>query len=183
MAPIYMPMCIIAHCQMAKYNIKGVYTPCFKFGVDARCYLNAIQKYEAYEAVRELHKIWYDFFKNCPINATFLMICHSRGAVYVRNALMIFPAELRQRIEVIAIAPGGYIDPKLCKSVKHYESSADFVPLFDMAGRQRCRDTIITLEPHPKANPWFDHDFMSPTYQRFLRIDIEEYKMRCIFND
>ncbi len=74
--------------------------------MDLRGYLNAIRNDEAYEAGRELHNMWYEFFKNCPINATFLMIYHSRGAVYVRNALMNFPVELRQQIEVIAVAPG-----------------------------------------------------------------------------
>ena len=32
------------------------------------------------------------------------MFCHSRDAVYVRNALRDFPADLRKRIRVIAIA-------------------------------------------------------------------------------
>src|SRR5262249_22375669 len=145
-----------------------VYTPCFGLGVDLRCYLNAIRKYEAYEAVREMHKMWYDFLKNCPINATFLMICHSRGAAYVKNALMSFPVELRERIEVIAIAPGAYIDPYLCKSVKHYASNADPIPWADKMGRDRCKDTVVTLEPHRNAIWGFDHNFMSPTYRGVL---------------
>lgn len=164
--------------QMSEYNIKGVHSASFGMLRDALCYLNAIRNYVAYEGVRELHKMWQEFFQNAPIDATFLMICHSRGAVYVRNALMSFPADLSKRIEVIAIAPGGYIDPGLCKSVKHYVSEADVIPLFDLVGHERCKHTIVTLERHSKASRFFDHSFNSPTYTEALQRRIDKYNMR-----
>ena len=39
------------------------------------------------------------------------MYCHSQGVIHVRNALIDYPEELRQRILVVAISPGGYIYP------------------------------------------------------------------------
>ena len=92
--------------RLSENNIKGIHSPSFGPVIDYKCYRNALCKNIAYEPVREIHKMWYDFFKDNPCDATFLMICHSRGVVYVRNALMDFSEELRKRIEVIAIAPG-----------------------------------------------------------------------------
>ena len=154
---------------MSDYDITGVFCPTHGPLNDAREYLNALHGYYAYEGVRELHREWNKFFANAPQDATILIYAHSRGAVYLRNALMTYPPELRERIEIIGIAPGGYISPKLCKSIQHFESSADVVPLLDAGGRTRCKDTIVTLSPHPEASKWFDHRFTSPTYNGPIR--------------
>jgi hypothetical protein len=140
--------------------------------IDLILYYTAIKYHFAYEGVRELHKLWHDFCKNCPVDARLLTICHSRGVVYVRNALMSFPEDLRKHIDVIPIAPGGFIRPELCKRVRHFESDADPIPLADMLGRERCKNTITTLERHYEANPFFDHDFTSETFRETLRIEI-----------
>ena len=164
--------------QMSEYDIKGVHCPTYGAFQDAQCYKNAQYNFFAYEGVRELHKMWYQFFKDAPLDATFLMIGHSRGCVYIRNALMSFPLDLRDRIEVIAIAPGGYISRNLCKDVRHYTSTADVVPLLDFMGRSYFKDTITTLSPHPRANQWFDHSFMSPTYSKDIQGHIDDYFLR-----
>lgn len=163
---------------LSNLNIQGVHSASFGFLPDAWCYWQAVRNYVAYEGVRELHKMWDEFFLRSSPQAIFLMICHSRGVVYVRNALMDFPEDLRKRIEVIAVAPGGYIDPSICRSIKHYVSQGDFIPLLDMAGRERFRRTIISLRPHPDAWSWFDHGMRSPTYQRSLKEEISEYDKR-----
>ena len=36
-------------------------------------------------------------------------------------------------------------------------------------------DTVIKLRHHPDANPWFDHTFTSPTYQKVLQKYIRNY--------
>jgi RHS repeat-associated protein len=164
--------------RLSEFNVKGVHNATFGIVRDVLCYFDSLFNYAAYEGVRELHKIWYDFFSHCSNHATLLMICHSRGALYVKNALLSFPEDLRKRIEVIAIAPGAYIDPYLCKSIKHYESTGDLVPCADMEGRRRCRDTIIRLNPQPGSFAWFDHSFTSPTYTAYIRRAIEKYNAR-----
>lgn len=168
-----------SHCEnlaylgsMSDYNIHGVH--CGSYGIidDGRSYYAALNYFACYEGVRELHKLWYDYFANAGPNATFLTICHSRGSVYVRNALMTFPKELRDRIEVIAIAPGGYIDENLCKSVKHFVSSKDLVAKIDKCGREACAHTITYVE----GNSWFsDHNFTSKIYRTDLENGIQKY--------
>jgi hypothetical protein len=102
---------------------------------------------------------------------------HSRGCVYGRNGLIDSPQKLRDRAEVAAFAPGGYIDRSLCKSVTHYVSTRDFIPWIDRLGRQRCKDTIITLKPHPRA-PMLDHNFTSSTFAMRMKTVIEKYMER-----
>ena len=104
------------------------------------------------------------------------MICHSQGALHVRNALLDYPPELRERILVVAIAPAAYIYQETCAQVVHYRAEwwRDFVPRFDRFGAQRETDTIVTLTSDSEASA-FDHELMSHTYQARLRRHIRAY--------
>ena len=117
-------------------------------------------------------------------NARMLIIPHSRGAIYTRNALIDSPQYLRNRVEVSAFAPAAYIDDRLCHRVLHYKSAGkrggwltDPVTQIDIEGRRRCKDTIITLKPHPDAS-MHDHGFRSPTFYKSQKLDIEKYLSR-----
>ena len=100
-----------------------------------------------------------------------------RGAAYTRNALLDSSQEQRQRVAVCAFAPGAYIDPHLCKSVVHYASTRDAVLRLDRAGKRRCKDTIIMLQPHPDA-AWHDHEFISSTFTTKQMKEFKEYMAR-----
>jgi len=104
------------------------------------------------------------------------MICHSQGAIHVRNALLDYPPELRERILIVAIAPAAYIYQETCAKVIHYRAEwwRDFVPRFDRAGAKREKDSIFTLKSHPDASI-FDHEFISPTYEKKLAENIASY--------
>ena len=104
------------------------------------------------------------------------MICHSQGAIHVRNALLDYPPEFRERILVVAIAPAAYIYQETCAQVIHYRAKwwRDFVPRFDRAGASRGKNLVVTLGSHPDA-AGFDHEFMSPTYKESLRWHITNY--------
>jgi RHS repeat-associated protein len=130
----------------------------------------------ATDPVHLLHKMWNSFFDKSSANAKFLMICHSQGAIHVRNALLDYSPELRKRILVVAIAPAAYIYQETCAKVIHYRAHwwRDLIPLFDWIGAQREKDSIVTLDSHPNA-PFFDHGIMSPTYQENLRRHIQNY--------
>ena len=108
--------------------------------------------------------------------ARFLMICHSQGAIHVRNALLDYPPELRERILVVAVAPGAYIYNETCADIFHYRAEwwRDFVPRVDRRGAKREQDRVTTLRSHPEA-PIFDHEFMSPTYREQLSYHIGRY--------
>lgn len=120
----------------------------------------------ASNAVLELHKKWDSHFAENP-NGRWLEICHSEGAINVRNALMCYNPELRKMIEVVAIAPAAYIDKCLCGDVAHYVSTRDFVPWLDLTGRIRNRETVHVLHAHKQAGLW-DHEFASPTYNKVI---------------
>ncbi|MBA2728856.1 MAG: hypothetical protein H0U49_11880, partial [Parachlamydiaceae bacterium] len=64
----------------------------------------------------KVRKMWTNFFKKNP-DGKFLMFCHSQGAIHVKHALVDYPESLRKRIEIVAIAPGVFIDPKHCARV------------------------------------------------------------------
>ena len=130
-------------------------------------------------AAENLQETWNHFFSNAGPNERFLQFCHSGGTAQVYIALLTYPVELRNRIEVVAVAPSKYISKNLCYKVTHLESS-DFVPRLDRRGRLECADTIIVLEPHPDVS-WFnqvtyqDHAFSSPTYQEFISKYIKNF--------
>lgn len=133
-------------------------------------------KHVATEPVRQLHKMWNSFFEKGSANAKFLMICHSQGTIHVMNALLDYPPELRKRILVVAIAPGGYVYQKTCADVLHYRAkpSRDLIPRLDRDGVKRAEGTIVDLTSHPSA-PLFDHPFTSPTYQEIIQGHIINY--------
>ena len=157
------------------YNIHGVYNATHGTFIDvAECGLGL--NYIATDPVKQLHKMWNSFFEKSSANARFLMICHSQGAIHVRNALLDYPPELRDRIIVVAIAPGGYIYQETCVDVLHYRAGKyrDFVPRLDKDGAKREAAKIVDLTSHPDA-ALFDHEFMSPTYRDILLQHIRNY--------
>ncbi len=157
------------------YNIHGVHNATHGRRVDLlEVYLGL--DHIATEPVRQLHKMWNSFFETSSGNTKFLMICHSQGAIHVRNALLDYPPELRERILVVAVAPAAYIYQETCADVIHYRVElGDFVPYIDRPGAERAKDTIVNLTSHPDASKIFDHEFMSPTYQTRLQEHISEY--------
>lgn len=157
------------------YNIHCVYNATHGTGIDlVECVLGL--NYIATDPVRQLHTMWNGFFEKSSANAKFLMTCHSQGATHVRNALLDYPPELRERILVLAIAPASYIYKETCANVIHYRAEwwRDFVPRLDRSGIKRERDTIFNLRSHSNA-PAFDHKFMSPTYTERLRWHLTNY--------
>lgn len=158
------------------YNVHAVYNATHGRTTDAKeCWKGL--RYIATDPVRQLHKMWNSFFEKSSANTKFLMICHSQGAIHVRNALLDYPPELRARILVVAVAPGGYIYQESCAQVVHFRAhvNRDPVPYIDQGGIGRSRKTIVELDSHPDA-PWLDHPFESPTYQKKLTDRIDVYK-------
>lgn len=130
----------------------------------------------ATEPVRQLHRKWDRFFGRKGCADKVFTICQSQGAIHVRNALLSYPIELRDRILVVAIAPGGYIFEESCAKVLHYRAQfwRDFIPRLDVTGGKRSKNSIRTLDSHPNA-PFFDHSFASPTYRDVLKRHINNY--------
>lgn len=156
------------------YNVHAVYNATHGTSVDLlECVLGL--NYVATDPVHQLHKMWDNYFDKSA-NGKFLMICHSQGALHVRNALLDYPPELRERIIVVAIAPASFMYEETCARVVHYraDSTRDFVPRLDRKGNQRSKNVIVDLPSHPDA-PYFDHEFASPTYKKRLSDEINQY--------
>ncbi len=63
-----------------------------------------------------------------------------------------------------------------CGSVIHYRAPwwRDLIPWFDQKGAIRERHNVIALDSHPQAS-LFDHEFMSPTYQKKIKEHIQHF--------
>ena len=105
-----------------------------------------------------------------------LFICHSGGAIHVKNALEAAPQHIRDRIIVVAIAPGAIVPREICHNSYNYVSkNRDLVPLSDVEGMRKYGNQLIHLDPHPDAKRW-DHDFRSPTFAGVLQKHIAKFK-------
>lgn len=158
------------------YNIHFVHNATQGLTADPVEYLMG-RNHIATDPVRLLHAMWNSYFEKNSATAKFLMVCHSQGATHVQNALLDYSPELRERILVVAIAPGSYIYQKTCASVVHYRNASvlrDLVPYLDQPGAKREKDTIVNLVSHPFAG-FFDHGFQSLTYKPALTDEIAAF--------
>lgn len=126
-------------------------------------------------------------------NAKFLQVCHSQGAIHVRNALERSPQEIRDRLMVVAAAPAAVVPKRLCFKSFNYASEKDFIYKLEPAPSQTVpyrldgvivpavgeaiddRGELIILEAHSEAQG-IDHEFQSLTYQDALIKLLEDYK-------
>jgi len=123
--------------------------------------------------------------------AKYLQFCHSQGAIHVRNALANAPKEIRDRVIVVAIAPGAVVPKNLCYQSYNYASKKDIVPFGELVyasaldtnefGTSKLvetalenRDELILLDPHPD-DTGIDHDFESPTFKDRIIYHINQY--------
>ena len=124
--------------------------------------------------VQLLKNQWNHFISTHTSHSKFLQICHSGGAIHVKNALLTSPESVRQRIIALAIAPAAIIPKRLCYKTDNYISRRDFVTHLDVFGKIKFGSELHILEPHPNANLW-DHEFVSPTFERILKDRIQNY--------
>jgi len=153
-------------------NVDGIHAMSFSPSYDFAMYLLG-RAYFAHDPVQMILDYWHKCFKECP-TAQILHECHSRGAVDVRNALMLLEPELRQQIHVLAVAPGVFIDKHLCGSVVHLVSLGDAIPHLDQGGMARNIETVKFLRPIGKIFPG-DHSFTNATYIEERRIVYKQF--------
>lgn len=163
-------------CKMYGYNIHSIYNA--THGIPTDLWESCLGTFHiATPPVRLLHQKWNEMLKNNN-GAKILQICHSQGAIHVANALLSYDPELRKRIIVLAIAPGGYIDSKTCAQVIHYRAEAhkDFVPQLDRKGlaREEARGTVKVVKSTSEC-AW-DHGIDSSSYRQILQTHLDVYK-------
>lgn len=140
-----------------------------------------------------LQNEWLDFHdrnQETP-EAKYLQFCHSQGAIHTRNALLSCPKHIRDRVIVIAIAPGVVIEKNLCHQAFHYMSQKDVVHYAELgfaAGLVssdlrdkslieqvlKTHEQLVFLEPHQRSSI-MDHEFQSPTFASVIQLHLEQY--------
>ena len=124
--------------------------------------------------VYKLRDVWIQLLTEKKISRI-LHYCHSQGAAQTRLALQLLPKELRERIDVVAVAPFAYIPSHLCGAVVHLVSKGDLVHCLDSQVKKQCQGTIIELERHPDAKGFIDHSFNSPTFRRYIHGYLKDF--------
>lgn len=121
----------------------------------------------ATDPVLLLRELWDRHFDSHSEKGTILVIGHSQGGLNLRNALIDYSPERRQRISVLSVASPGYTYEETCRRVIHLRVSArrDWIPRSDPKGAKRVRGTIVDLVSHPDA-PLHDHGLQSPTFEQ-----------------
>ena len=131
------------------YNIQFVYNATHGHHDLIECQLGL--DFIATTPVGELHNMWDRFFDKSSPEAKFLQICHSQGTIHVRNGLLCYAPERRERILVVAIAPGAYLYEETCAKTRHYRASGwrDPIPRIDFFEAQRVSQTVVDLSHTP----------------------------------
>lgn len=122
-----------------------------------------------------LQKQWEEFAVHHP-DGKYLQICHSGGAIHVKNALLASPQELRDRIVVVAIAPGAIIPNELCHASHNYVvEGRDFVPHLDVLARI-WSGHYSQLQYVPPITPdRLQHDFLHDSFEEIIRTHIQTH--------
>lgn len=124
-------------------------------------------------------------------HAKYLQIAHSQGALHVRNALLLAPPEIRNRIIVVAIAPAGVVPKEYCYNSFNYACEGDLIPFFEssyfstlyykgVATEREYRTVLerqkqlIILPRDPKATG-SAHDFQGLSFRDRLSFHITDY--------
>ena len=155
------------------FKVYGTYNATHSLPIDVlECAagLNRIQT----PPVEFLRQQWKWFAATHDSDAKFLQMCHSGGAIHVKNALLSVPRSIQQKIIVLAIAPATVVPDRLCFRSYNYASKHDFVPFLDIIGNLMYGYQLHFLTPHSEAPIW-DHDFGSPTFDELIQGHINDY--------
>lgn len=156
------------------YNIHGVHSATHGLPLD---YAEALlgQSGISTKPVALLHQVWHRFFQDNP-DSQYLQICHSKGAIHVKNALETFDDALRKRIIVVAIAPAAFIPKGLCSKSHHCLIKKDPVPFFALNSDRIFNpdDEICILPEH--ADGSHPHDLHGISYTQKMFEIINQYR-------
>ncbi len=178
------------------HTISGIYNRTHTVAIDLL--ESSLLNHNGYSPVTNqlLQNEWTAFHETNRGNssAKLLQICHSQGALHVKNALENCPPEVRDRVIVIAIAPAAIVPKRLCFKSYNYASEKDIIYQFDPTfkyplvkgvvddvlvprfGEISPEDLaeLVILKPHAEATG-LDHSFQSPTYRKVLIEKLEDY--------
>jgi hypothetical protein len=188
------------HSLVPNLNLEWVYNPTHGKILDP-CEAVFLNYFGFSSTAEQLVDKWTRFHEDNEDrpHAKYLQICHSKGAMDVIIGLERVPKEIRDRVIVVAIAPGEVVPRELCYQSFNYASEKDLVhggkialalalqaltiPLngngkgvssefLEIAIKNH--EQLILLKPHPNAQG-LDHEFESPTYENVLRFHLKNH--------
>ena len=166
--------------QLTDKRVTTIYNPDLGFYRNIWRYIQEIFCSRVTPAAIVLAKQWRS--KMAENNKSIIHIAHSEGCAITKLARTLLAPHEREKLYIIAVAPGGYI-PKddFCPGVVHYVSPLDPIPYFDSAGRVRAtqEETIKTVHPVVNYTHWISHKFFHSDYQGPVIESIDEFK-KCI---
>jgi len=151
--------------QMGNCEIWGVHNPTHGLFKDLRECQRGLYRNIATGPALLLAGVVRETMASDP-DAVMLIICHSQGAIHTKHALTLLPAEMREWIMVLAIAPAMRIHDGLCANTVTLISLLDFVPYLDWRGAMEHSANVKLLVPNGFR---FDHSVTSPTWNRGIR--------------
>lgn len=157
------------------YNVHGIYNATHGFHRDGRqVRLSLLRKYTNPE--KELYHKLSSYFAEAGPNATALLIPHSHGCIITRNVVEMFKKEeFKNRIFVLAVAPGAFVNPLTCGYARHLVHPNDFVPRIDWFNRFLYRDTIQFVGKFSSIFRSY-HSFQDPVYEDYLQKHLKQYR-------
>lgn len=159
--------------QAGGINIHSIFNRSRGRALDTtECVFQSVTGCPTLSAISLLSK-WLDHFSKKP-QSEVLHFCHSQGSIVTRNVAPLLPESIRQKITVVSIAPGAYVDKDTYGKVLHYVCEGDFVPKIDFIGRIRNRDTITTLKANPDDKGSV-HSFQHPVYREKIKEHIDDF--------
>lgn len=155
----------------------------------------------------EIQKTVADFHKSNldKPDLKLMLPCHSAGAIHTNNALSSLPKHLKDRVIVVAVAPGGPVDAANCHKVLPLVSEGDIVPKLhfipesiiakfaemmppdllnssddpdlkpSLYPKKEAYDRIEKLGANPEPSDRFTHSFKNKTYRDELTKHLTNY--------
>ncbi|MCH9613946.1 MAG: hypothetical protein SP1CHLAM54_09550 [Chlamydiia bacterium] len=125
------------------------------------------------EPVQEMIKDTKYILSENP-NRKMLKFLHSHGAIQGTLAQTQLPEEMRQRMTLVGIAPGAYLEKNLASRVNNYRCNSDGVQrghsLFGHMKTASLNANVVELKPMEKG---WNHSFQCEVYEDPIR---REYK-------
>lgn len=145
------------------YNAWGVHAPTKGLVIDLIIYAAERLGYRSQASLAIEKKM-----RETPREEYMGLCGHSRGCVSCRNALLAYPEYSKEHVYYLGCCPAAYVSSDCCCSVEHVCSKRDAIIYADLRGYFENRRTITKVTPHPDAS-FFDHSFISPTFDRPMK--------------
>ena len=159
----------------ASHNIHCVYSATHGYATDLYISLQA-QSGISSEPVLLLLEQWDDFFQRSKsTEERYLQLCMSQGAIMVNLALSLLPPHLRERICVIAIAPGCFIPTNEASQIIHIIKKEDTVPNALALNRELISSGNPSIIVVPNDQGHHPHDPHGPSYVAVARRYVQHY--------